>query len=165
MIRLLMIVLTVRRVATFLRLPWWISMLIMFLLGCEKLTATWLRLLVSFPVEFPKKRIPRQNPSPTRPCPCSQSIASSSFLRAFRRRRLLLIIGGSGVVVGVEGQIPLGPSTVTSLDLMCTLTVRQGNASVSKTTFPVFHSRKCAARARRLRSPRSWLVGAVDFLA
>lgn len=40
---------TVRRVATLLREPWCISMLMMFFEGCEKQTAMWLRFLVSLP--------------------------------------------------------------------------------------------------------------------
>ena len=40
---------TVRRAATFLRTPWWISMPIRFFLMIEKLTAMWLRSLVSLP--------------------------------------------------------------------------------------------------------------------
>lgn len=40
---------TVRRVATFLRLPWWISMPMMFFLIMVKVTATWLRSLTSLP--------------------------------------------------------------------------------------------------------------------
>jgi hypothetical protein len=41
--------LTVRRVATFLRLPWWISIVTIFLLGREKQTARWERSFVSLP--------------------------------------------------------------------------------------------------------------------
>lgn len=41
--------LTVRRVATFLRLPWWISMEMVFLVGWPKLTARWPRFLTSLP--------------------------------------------------------------------------------------------------------------------
>jgi hypothetical protein len=44
-----MIDLTVRRVATFLRLPWWISIVTMFFLGREKQTARWERSFVSLP--------------------------------------------------------------------------------------------------------------------
>lgn len=44
-----MIVRTVRSAATFLRTPWWISMPMRFFFGLEKLTAMWLRSLVSFP--------------------------------------------------------------------------------------------------------------------
>lgn len=44
-----MMVRTVRRAATFLRTPWWISMPMTFFLRTEKLTAMWLRSLVSLP--------------------------------------------------------------------------------------------------------------------
>lgn len=44
-----MMVRTVRRVATFLRTPWWISIEMVFFLGTVKLTARWLRSLTSLP--------------------------------------------------------------------------------------------------------------------
>lgn len=49
MIRLLMMVRTVRRAATFLRTPWWMWMAMTFFLGVEKLTAMWDRSLTSLP--------------------------------------------------------------------------------------------------------------------
>ena len=49
MMRLLISVLTVRRVATFLREPWWISMETSLLDGSEKQTARCERSLVNFP--------------------------------------------------------------------------------------------------------------------
>ena len=56
-----MIDLTVRRVATFLRLPWWISMLTMFLDGREKQTARWDRSFVSFPVSIESANVPTKS--------------------------------------------------------------------------------------------------------
>jgi hypothetical protein len=49
MMRLLIRVRTVRRAATFLRTPWWISIPIRPFLVSEKLTAIWLRSLESLP--------------------------------------------------------------------------------------------------------------------
>lgn len=83
-IKLLMIVLTVRSVATFLRAPWCNSMVMTFFDGWEKQTERWDISLTSWPASVRH----------------SVSIYHSSF----------------------HG-IPRGPSTLTILDLMCTLTV------------------------------------------
>jgi hypothetical protein len=90
---------TVRRVATFFRLPWWISMEMVLGLGTAKLTAKWLRSLTSLPI------------------PSSQINLSCVLCnRNLEFKAPMIRLTGSWCFV------PRGPSTVTIRDLMATLT-------------------------------------------
>jgi hypothetical protein len=97
----------VRRVATFFRAPWCSSIWMTSFLGCEKLTAKWLRFLVSLPVQY------------------SVRIYSSLY-------------------ISLIYCVPRGPSTVTSLDLMVTLTVGEKLVSnCSSTNAPGRDASRC----------------------
>ena len=96
--------LTVRRVATFLRLPWWISIVTIFFLGREKQTARWERSFVSLPG--------------------GEQVVSDLEYQWFEYRREVArwvdwVYAGNGERFE---SLPRGPSTVTTRDRMWILT-------------------------------------------